>query len=112
MTEPTVNERFTIKVGAVRPSIRVTVSEAGAALDLTGATVKFRMRVKGQTTKIIAAATAALVGTGSTGQVYYDWAANDTATAGSYEGHFLITLPGTLLLIAPSKGAIDIVIED
>lgn len=84
---------FTIKQSDTLPVLSATLKDAaGAAIDLTGATVTFRMRRRGRTgpLKIDAAATvvSALAGT-----VQYAWASGDTDTPGSYDAEFRLTLP-------------------
>lgn len=77
----------TMKAGDRLPIMTAKlVDENGAAVNLTGATVRFIMRPKFQSSvKINAAATilAAL-----TGDVKYEWAALDTDTPGSYRGEW------------------------
>lgn len=69
-------ERDQVVVGTTVPTV------------LNGSTVTFSM-MKGQSL-IIDHAPAVLVD-GPTGQVKYNWGANDTATAGKYKGWFRVT---------------------
>jgi len=62
------------------------------AVDLTGSTVKFQMRLVGSTT--LKVDTAATVVTPAAGTVRYDWAALDVNTSGYYTGWWHVTLPG------------------
>lgn len=69
-------------VGNRNPSITENIIDStGAAVDLTGATVKFKARALGSTTLLVDAA-ATIVGTATAGNVRYDWTAGDIATDG------------------------------
>lgn len=75
------------------PSLTDTLTVDGVAFDLTGSTVKFKMRAVGSAT--LKVDTAAVVVTPDTaGTVRYDWAAADVDTAGDYLGWWQVTLPG------------------
>lgn len=64
------------------PSIAETLTIAGVAKDLTGCTVKAKMRAVGSST--LKVDTAATIVSAAAGTVRYDWAALDVDTAGSY----------------------------
>jgi len=89
-----VSERLIWQVGNRNPSITENiVDSAGAAVDLTGATVQFRMRAVGSSTlKVDASAT--IVGAPTGGNVRYDWAALDVDTAGEYLIWWVVTSGG------------------
>lgn len=73
------------------PSITDTIKVDGAAFDLTGSTVKFKMRQEmSATLKVDAAAT---IVTPAAGAVRYDWAALDVDTAGTFIFWWEVTLP-------------------
>lgn len=80
------------------PSLLDTISVDGEPFDLTGCTVKFRMRREGDETLVVDAV-AAVIQTGTDpnfvdkGEVRYDWAAPDVASAGDFLGWWQVTLP-------------------
>jgi len=61
-----------------------------APIDISGATVKLRLRELGSTT-IVDTRTCSIVGSGSTGQCTTIFATNSFSTAGTYEGEIEIT---------------------
>lgn len=88
MTEPLV-----WNVGNRRPSLSDTITIGGVAYDLTGHTVKLKMRaLRSSTLKVDAAAT---VVTPAAGTVRYDWGASDLDTAGLYLAWFEVTETAT-----------------
>ena len=86
-------EHLVWSVGNRLPAISENiVTESGAAVDLTGATVKFKMRrISSSTLKVDAAAT---VDNAAGGLVHYDWAAADVDTAGEYLVWWEVTSAG------------------
>lgn len=81
-------------VGQRSPSLTDTITVDDAAFNLTGSSVKLRMRLESSSTlKIDAAAT---IVNAATGQVQYDWAALDVDTQGDYAAWWHVTLPGGL----------------
>lgn len=70
-------------VGNVLPAITQTIETDGLPVDLSGSTVKFKMRPVGSATLKIDA-DAAFVTDGKDGQVAYAWADEDVDTAGFY----------------------------
>jgi hypothetical protein len=84
---------FSIPRGDLLPILSATLSDAKGPIDLTGATVKFQMRLPGSSTlKVDAAAQTVDPATG--GQVTYTWAGTDTDTPGLYIAWFLVTYSG------------------
>ena len=73
------------------PSLADTIRVDGVAFDLTGSTVKFKMRAEGSST--LKVDTAAVVVLAAAGTVRYDWAALDVDTAGDYLFWWEVTLP-------------------
>ncbi|MGZ4745710.1 MAG: hypothetical protein ACXVYY_01370 [Oryzihumus sp.] len=81
---------FTIKSNDRLPSIQATLTDVNGSIPpLTGATVKFIMRLAGSsgTPKVAALASA----DPATGIVRYDWAPGDTNTPGRYQGEWEVT---------------------
>lgn len=80
------------------PSLLDTISVNDEPFDLTGCTVKFRMRREGDETLVVDA-DASVIQTGldpnfvDKGEVRYDWAAGDVAEAGDFLGWWHVTLP-------------------
>lgn len=76
-------------VGNRLPKITETITSGGSPVDLTGATVRFKMRPVGSSTlKVDAAAT---VTTPAAGAVEYAWASADVDTAGLFLAWWEVT---------------------
>ena len=82
-------DTFEIKENDTLPVLRATLVEAaGSAINLTGATVQFRMRTRGGSLKVDAAAT---VVSALAGVVEYTWLPADTDTVGTYDAEWELT---------------------
>lgn len=92
---------FSIPKGDLLPILTATLSDANGAINLTGATVKFQMRLPGSSTLKVDAA-AAIVGSATLGQVSYTWVGTNTDTRGLYIAWFLITFSGPKTMEAPN----------
>ena len=81
---------FYIKQNDTRPIITANLVDGnGAAVNLDGASVAFKMRKVGATAATVDS--AATITDSSTGKVTYTWTASNTSTVGSYEGEFQVT---------------------
>lgn len=86
---------FHIKKGDLRPTLRITVKDGnGDAINLTGATVTFRMRAKTAAAGVYKVNAAATLVDAVNGVVEYIWAGSDTDTAGLYYAEFRVVLLG------------------
>lgn len=73
------------------PSVSDTIRVDDVPFDLTGSSVKFKMRLESSST--LKVDTTATVVTPSAGTVRYDWLSADVDTAGDYVGWWEVTLP-------------------
>lgn len=83
-----------------RPALEVTITRAdtGAAVDVTGATVRLKFRAVGATT--LTATLTAVPITPAQGIVGFDWSSAPTALAGDagdYEGEVEVTFADTTI---------------
>jgi hypothetical protein len=103
---------FYIKQNDTRPAITANLTDANdAAVNLTGATVKFNMRVDpaGATKVSLGAAT---IEDAEAGQVSYSWTASNTDTADDYEAEFQVTFAGGTVQTFPGRNWIAVHIID
>jgi len=93
------------------PAITAQLVDAdGSIPDLTGATVKFIMRLtSGGAAKVD---TSATIVTATTGDVKYSWVAADTDTVGDYEGEFEVTFSGGAIQTYPNSRYFSIKVVD
>ena len=105
-------ETFYIKQNDTASFITRDLKDAfGAPVNVTGATVKFSMRVKPAGTVKVDDQDAVVV-TAGTGRVRYEWTAANTNTADEYEGEFQVTYANGKIQTFPNDGHIQIVITD
>ena len=105
-------ETFYIKQNDTASFITRDLKDAfGAPVNVTGATVKFSMRVKPAGTVKVDDQDAVVV-TAGTGRVRYEWTAANTNTADEYEGEFQVTYANGKIQTFPNDGYIPIVITD
>lgn len=77
--------------GDTAPSIFGALTNSdGTPFDLTGATVKFQMRLAADR-RFSVSRSAVIVGLATAGSVRYDWQVGDLGTAGDYVSHWLVT---------------------
>lgn len=103
-----MTDEFRIKKNDRLPRIRALLTDsAGAVLDLTGATVQFRMRARdGAALKVNAAG----VNVGA-GIVEYAWATGNTDTPGIYDAEWVLTYAGQVRTV-PTAGYSSVVVDD
>lgn len=102
---------FYIKQNDTLPAISAQLVDAdGTVPDITGATVKFIMRLtSGGAAKVDASAT---IVTAATANVKYGWIGADTDTVGDYEGEFEVTLATGGIQTYPNSKYIPIKVMD
>jgi hypothetical protein len=101
-----------LKQGDRLPALRVQLLDAnGAALDVTSATVTFRMRdARTKALKVAAGSTTKPNG-GADGVVQYAWATGDTDIVGSFEAEFACAFSG-LVQTVPTNSYVTVVVVD
>ena len=105
-------ETFYIKANDTASFITRELKDAfGATVNVTGARVVFSMRVKPAGAIKVDAETAVIV-TGGTGRVRYEWIAANTNTADEYEGEFQVTYANGKIQTFPNDGHIPVVVTD
>ena len=103
---------FYIKQNDTRPAITANLTDANdAAVNLTGATVKFNMRVDPAGSVKINAG-AATIEDAEAGQVSYSWPTSNTDTADDYEGEFQLTFAGGAVQTFPGRNWIAVHVID
>ena len=97
-----------------RPVVEAYVQDGnGKAVDLSGndTSVTFSMwQIESATPKLDAV--AAVIANPQIGLVQYAWQAGDVDTAGLFVGEFKVTFDDATELIVPSKGFIEIEIQE
>lgn len=100
---------FHIKSGDTTPVITATLTDAnGAAVNLTGATVRFVMKKGGTATPKVAA--AATVVSAVAGTVSYTWTGANTDTPGIYSACWEVTFSGGTIQTFPNAGYTSVAI--
>ena len=103
---------FYMKQNDTRPALVASLTDANdQAVNLTGATVVFNMRVEpAGTTKVSAAAATVL--DSEAGEVSYSWSAANTDTADDFEAEFQVTYAGGGVQTFPGRNHILVHIVD
>jgi hypothetical protein len=102
---------FYLKKGDTLSAIEITCKDAnGVAVNLTGATVKFSMKLTSTGAVKVSLASATIV-SATGGIVSYSWAAADVDTAGEYSGEFQVTFSAGGIQTFPNSSDIPISIR-
>lgn len=103
---------FVITQGTTSPLFTWQLIDSNfAVIDLTNATgVTFVMRKVSSSTPAVTA--AATITNAEAGEVSYQWAAADTASAGIYSAQFVITYSSGLTQASPGDGYLEIMVEE
>jgi hypothetical protein len=105
-------ETFYIKQNDTASFITRDLKDAfGAPVNVTGAAIKFSMRVKPAGSIKVDDEDGVIVNAGI-GRVRYEWTAANTNTADEYEGEFQVTYANGKIQTFPNDGHIPIVITD
>jgi hypothetical protein len=103
---------FYIKENDTRPAITANLTDANdAAVNLTGASVKFNMRVDPAGAVKINLGTA-IIEDAEAGQVSYPWTTSDTDTPDDFEAEFQVTFAGGAVQTFPGRNWIAVHIID
>ena len=99
---------YTVRQHDTAPVVTDTLEDStGAAVNLTGATVKFHMASWDLATVVIANGTVTNIGGGAldaSGGVQYQWQAADTLTRGAYKAEWQVTFSGGAVESWPNDG--------
>jgi hypothetical protein len=99
-----------VKRNDLAPSVVGTLTNAdGTVVNLTGSTVRFKMRDNRGQLKVNALAT---VTSPAAGAVSYDWVLGDTDTAGPFQAELEVTLPSGKVETFPNRGFIPVLIDE
>lgn len=101
---------FTIKENDTSPVLqRTLVDSAGTAVNLTGASVVFKMYDQVRATQVVSA--AATLDDAANGVVSYTWQAADTDVPGWYWVEFVVTYSDSSIEKFPNSGFISVKIN-
>lgn len=97
---------FYLKRGDTGPTISAVLSDPAGVVDLTGATVRFKMRLS-DSGAIVVNAVATIV-SAAAGSVSYGWEAADTAVAGTYLAEWEVTFGNGEVITFPNDGHLHV----
>lgn len=102
---------FYIKQGDTSPNLNAVLKDGnGQVIDLTGATITFRMSpINSETLTVNKLASIASAQDGS---VTYGWQSSDTSAVGSYYAEFEVLAANGTVETFPNKGYVRIEITD
>ena len=101
---------YRIKRGDFGFPITATLADENA-LDLTGASVRFKMKPAPESDVVATPVNGiAVVADAASGKVQYVWQSGDTAVAGAYVAEWEVTLQGGGVETFPSEGYIDVLV--
>ena len=102
---------FFIKQNDTSPILQANLKDGNnAAVDVSGASIAFKMRPVSSSVATVNSAAAII--DGPAGSVKYEWQGSDTATAGSYFAEFQVTFSGGKIETFPNGDYIQITILD
>lgn len=104
-----MQETFYLKRGDTSPSLLYALTPIDTVL--TGATVRFNMRLNNGAVKISRAAAVIVTATGAP-TVRYDWLPADVDASGFYSAEFEVTYAGGAVETFPNSEYISISIRD
>lgn len=104
-----MRETFYLKKGDTSPSLVYAITPT--TTDLTGATVRFNMKLNNGAVKISRAAAVVVTAIG-TPTVRFDWQAADTDTAGFFSAEFEVTYSGGAVETFPNSDFIRVTITE
>ena len=84
----------------------------GSPVDLTGATVRFHMRLHPAGAVKVNGGVMGAVGSAVLGRQKYSWAASDTDTAGTFQAEVEVQFPDAQVRTFPSNGYVTVSIKD
>lgn len=101
---------FHITQNDTAPAIEATLKDSdGNAVDISGGSVTFHMRAKGETTTKVNA--SAKIVDSANGKVKYEWASGDTDTFGMFDAEWEVKYSDGSIETFPSNGFTEISIR-